>query len=82
MGWNQLVLQSPSHTLFSGVQDRSFVYFVHSYAVPKTDTALATTEYGDIFASAVAHRSFVGVQFHPERSGAVGARILENFLDL
>jgi len=82
MGWNQLCLRDPDHALLRGVGDGSFVYFVHSYAVPADGTALTTTEYGETFASSVGSGNFFGCQFHPERSGAVGARILENFLGL
>lgn len=80
MGWNQLCLLNPEHALLSGVGDNSFVYFVHSYAVPASSIALTTTEYGQTFVSTVGHRNFFGCQFHPERSGAVGTRILQNFL--
>jgi glutamine amidotransferase len=82
MGWNQLSLQRPYHALLRGIDDGSFVYFVHSYAMLETDAALATTEYGQRLAAVVAHKNFFGCQFHPERSGAIGARILENFLDM
>lgn len=82
MGWNQLALCNSDHALLRGVDDGSFVYFVHSYAVQATEDALATTEYGRPFASVVGHRNFFGCQFHPERSGAVGAQILKNFLGL
>jgi len=82
MGWNQLSLRRPDHALLRGIGDGSFVYFVHSYAVPTTDAALATTEYGQTFASVVGFDNFFGCQFHPERSGKVGAQVLRNFLDL
>ena len=82
MGWNQLRFRCPEHPLLRGLDDGSFVYFVHSYAVPATATAVTTTEYGQTFASTVGCRNFFGCQFHPERSGAIGARILKNFLSM
>ena len=82
MGWNQLALRSPQHPLLQGVDDGSFVYFVHSYAAPAADTALATTDYGEAFTSIVGHGNFYGCQFHPERSSKVGGRILQNFMGI
>jgi len=80
MGWNtlRLVKQNP---LFDGVADESYVYFVHSlYPVP-TDKGIvaAETEYGATFTSAVASKNVFGTQFHPEKSGDIGLKILENF---
>jgi glutamine amidotransferase len=80
MGWNtlRLVKQNP---LFDGVADESYVYFVHSlYPVP-TDKAIvaAETEYGTTFTSAIASKNVFGTQFHPEKSGDIGLKILENF---
>jgi glutamine amidotransferase len=80
MGWNtlRLVKQNP---LFECVADESYVYFVHSlYPVP-TDKAIvaAETEYGATFTSAIASKNVFGTQFHPEKSGDVGLKILENF---
>jgi glutamine amidotransferase len=80
MGWNtlRLVKQNP---LFDGVADESYVYFVHSlYPVP-TDKAIvaAETEYGETFTSAIASKNVFGTQFHPEKSGDIGLKILENF---
>jgi len=81
MGWNQLSVDRPEHALLRGIDDGSFVYFVHSYAVRAGDAAVTTTEYGQTFASTVGRGNFFGCQYHPERSGAVGAQILKNFLD-
>jgi glutamine amidotransferase len=58
------------------------VYFTHSYVAPVTDDAIATTEHGEPFAAIVQHGQISGVQFHPEKSGDVGLRILRNFLQL
>jgi glutamine amidotransferase len=82
MGWNQLDLKYPIHSLLHNIDDGSFVYFVHSYAVPANDIALATTDYGENFASVVGYKNFFGCQFHPERSGKTGSQILKNFLGL
>jgi glutamine amidotransferase len=81
MGWNQL---NPLHAdpLFDGIAAGSYVYFVHSYAAPVTADTLATTDYGSTFTAAVKRANFRGVQFHPERSAAVGARLLANFIAL
>lgn len=82
MGWNQLGIRDPGHPLMRGLDEGSFVYFVHSYCVPVTGAALAITDYGQSFASVVGRGNFFGCQFHPERSGATGARFLRNFLGL
>lgn len=81
MGWNALHLRR-DHPLLAGVAEGSFVYFVHSYALPVTDTTVASADYGGEFAAVVARGNFLGTQFHPERSGPVGERLLKNFLDL
>ncbi len=80
MGWNRLALRSPGHPLLRGIEDGSFVYFVHSYAAPVAGLTLASARYGEEFSAMVGHGNFYGCQFHPERSGAVGQRVLENFL--
>ena len=80
MGWNTLRLVK-QNALFDGVDDGSYVYFVHSlYPVP-TDKAIvaAETEYGETFASAIVSKNVFGTQFHPEKSGDLGLKILENF---
>ena len=85
IGWNQ-VRRREAHPLFEAVADDADVYFVHSYAgVPAAgtpDVALAETEHGRPFVSAVARGWTLGVQFHPERSGSDGLRILSNFVRL
>jgi glutamine amidotransferase len=81
MGWNQLRLVAPS-PLFAGVGDGEYFYFVHSYCAPPGPWTLAATDYGGEFSAAVRHGNFHGVQFHPERSAAAGARVLANFLEL
>ncbi len=81
MGWNALHPREP-HPLLAGVGDQAYVYFVHSYALPVCAHTLACADYGGEFAALVARENFHGAQFHPERSGPVGERILKNFLDL
>ena len=85
IGWNQ-VERRREHELFTGIGDGADFYFVHSYAgVPADDaatSALADTSHGGRFVSAVARGRMVGVQFHPERSGPDGLRLLANFVGL
>jgi len=81
MGWNQLHPTSSS-PLLAHIEEGAYVYFVHSYAAPVGPWTLATTDYGGEFSAAVRHGNFFGVQFHPERSARVGARVLANFLEL
>jgi len=81
MGWNRLQRQR-EHRLLEGLADGDWAYFVHSYAVPAGDHALATTEFGGPFAAVIARGNFHGMQFHPERSAKAGARLLKNFLEL
>ena len=85
IGWNQ-VEQTEPHPLFDGIADGADFYFVHSYAALPDASAralvLATTDHGGPFTSALARDSMLGVQFHPERSGDDGLRLLANFVDL
>jgi glutamine amidotransferase len=85
IGWNQ-VERTREHPLFEGIADGADLYFVHSFAgVPADgveDVVLARTEHGRPFVSAVARGRLVGVQFHPERSGDDGLRLLANFVRL
>jgi glutamine amidotransferase len=81
MGWNRLrVLRE--HPLLDGVEPDAQAYFVHSYAVPTGDCTLASAEHGQLLSAVVARGNFFGMQFHPERSATVGARLLHNFLAL
>ena len=81
MGWNRIdaIADSP---LLAGLGRDAFAYFVHSYAAPVTSATVATCDYGGAFAAIVSERNFHGAQCHPERSAAVGARLLSNFLEL
>ena len=81
MGWNQ-VEHDGSHPLFAGIPSGSYFYFVHSYALEVTEATLATCNYGGPFTAVVGKENFFGAQFHPERSGQVGARLIQNFLAL
>ena len=78
MGWNNI--SNLKTDLFKGVEDKSFVYFVHSFYVEAGNKTIAACDYGIKFSAAVNYRNFYAVQFHAEKSGAVGERILENFL--
>ena len=81
IGWNTIEnLQSP---LFAGLKEGDFVYFVHSFYVPDCAAAIARTTYGGVtYASALHRGNFYATQFHPEKSGDVGLRILHNFIHL
>ncbi len=81
MGWNQVERRAESR-LFDGIPDGSWFYFVHSYAAPPGNHCIGDTEHGRRFASVVNKDNFFGVQFHPERSGRHGQRLLKNFLEL
>ncbi|MDR0844037.1 MAG: imidazole glycerol phosphate synthase subunit HisH, partial [Tannerella sp.] len=80
MGWNTLT--DVRSELFAGDLNDRFVYFVHSYYVPVTEDTAATTAYIHPFSSAMHKDNFYATQFHPEKSGAIGERILFNFLNL
>ena len=85
IGWNQ-VERRRSHPLFDGIADGADFYFVHSYAgalaPPAVGAILAETTHGSTFTSAIADGPLLGVQFHPERSGTDGLRLLANFVEL
>lgn len=82
MGWSRLRALRPD-PLLGGIAPQEYFYFVHGYAaVPDPDTTLATVEHGAALAALVRRGNFWGTQFHPERSGPAGARVLRNFLDL
>jgi glutamine amidotransferase len=80
VGWNGLVMPHPS-TVLAGVAQEAQVYFTHSYVAPVTLDTAAVTTYGAPFAAAVERGRIAGVQFHPEKSGDVGLRILRNWLE-
>lgn len=82
VGWNSLGIRKTSSRLLYGVANGSYVYFTHSYRVPLLASTAAECEYGGGFSAAVEQDNLFGVQFHPEKSGAVGLKILENFVRL
>lgn len=81
MGWNEL-RRLRDDPLLDGIADRDYAYFVHSYAADVSEFTLASTEYGAPLSAVVRRANFYGAQFHPERSGRTGARLLANFLRL
>jgi glutamine amidotransferase len=81
VGWNSLTLQQGT-SIVEGVAPGAQVYFTHSYAAPVDGDTVAVTEHGETFAAVVQRGHVAGVQFHPEKSGEVGLRILRNFLEL
>ena len=82
IGWNALEL-SRLHPLFKYLKSGDFVYFVHSYYAANCDkSVIATTEYGSVLTAAVADKNVLGCQFHPEKSGEVGLKILKAFCEI
>lgn len=81
MGWNQFnPLQK--HPLIKGIDNKQFLYYVHGFYAPANEHTLASCKYIRDFAAVVAKDNFMGVQFHPEKSGQVGSLLLQNFLDM
>lgn len=82
MGWNQLTPRSDNHPVLDGLNDGSHVYFVHGFHLLAEQDAhcLATTDYGQAVTAVVGRDNIVGTQFHPEKSQAVGLRLIGNFL--
>lgn len=81
MGWNRVIARAAG-PLLDGIDDGAHFYFVHSYAADPGDHTRAVTDYGRDIAAVVSRGNFHGTQFHPERSGPAGARLLRNFLAL
>lgn len=81
MGWNTLT-QVAKHPIFAGISAGDYFYFVHSFAAPVSEYTIASCEYGSTFSAAIAKGNFIGCQFHPERSSALGSKIIQNFLEL
>lgn len=80
MGWNSV--ENTHSPLFTGISEGSYFYFVHSFAPECNKFTVATTEYGEIFSSALSKINFYGTQFHPEKSGEMGERLLRNFINI
>ena len=81
VGWNELEVVRPSR-LLTGIQDRLFVYFTHSFRAPVVEQTVARCDYGNAFSAVVERDRIFGVQFHPEKSGDVGRQLLQNFCEL
>jgi imidazole glycerol-phosphate synthase subunit HisH len=81
MGWN-VVEQRSSNSLFAGIPEKEYFYFAHSYYAPVDNSTIAVTSEGVPFASVVHSGRFYGVQFHPEKSGTSGLKLLKNFAEL
>jgi imidazole glycerol-phosphate synthase subunit HisH len=81
VGWNSLTCEGSSR-LLRGIPSGAYVYFTHSYSAPVVRATAARCEYGGEFSAAVEQDNLFGVQFHPEKSGAIGLKILGNFCDL
>lgn len=81
IGWNQLRIRCASR-LLQFIPDGSFAYYCHSYYAPVVPEAVAVTEYGEMYATGIEKGNVYAVQFHPEKSGEVGLRVLKNFLEL
>lgn len=79
MGWN--TVEHTDHPLFEGIKQEAYFYFDHSYAMELGDFTIGSTTYGTKFTSALANGNFMGVQFHPEKSGECGSKLLLNFLN-
>ena len=80
MGWNTIT--NLKSNLFRNISDKEYMYLVHSYYVEENENSIATTDYELPYASAIQKDNFYGVQFHPEKSGKLGEKILQNFLNL
>lgn len=83
IGWNSLVFRGEGHPIFKYINDGDYVYFVHSfYAAKCSESVIADTEYGAYLTAAVADGNVCGCQFHPEKSGEVGLKILKAFCEI
>ncbi len=80
MGWNQLQINLAQSPLVAEIKSQSYVYFAHSYHAPVTSATVAAVHYSVPFSAIIQHKNFYGTQFHPERSGKVGEKILWNFV--
>ncbi len=81
VGWNQIEMRGHSR-LLHGVSDGAFFYYTHSFRAPVIEQTVACTQYGGAFSAVIERANIFGVQFHPEKSGAAGLKILENFCAL
>ena len=81
MGWNKVVYRN-EQKLFDGIENESYFYYANSYFVPVNENTIANSFHGDEFSAAIQKNNFYGVQFHPEKSGEAGIRLLKNFIEL
>lgn len=81
MGWNMVDIIKESK-LFNNIDDKTYFYFAHSYYIPKNDSTIATAKHDLEFCSVLEKDNFYGVQFHPEKSGEAGLKLLRNFIEL
>ncbi len=81
VGWNSLDKIRPDSRLLNGISEGAFVYYTHSWRAPVSGDTAAVTSYGGDFTAAVERENVMGVQFHPEKSSAVGLQVLKNFLE-
>lgn len=81
MGWCATSKIS-AHPVLRGIEDGSYFYYLHSYALPVSDTTLATATHSEVFSAIIGQNNFAAVQFHPERSSVVGEQLLRNFVEL
>jgi glutamine amidotransferase len=81
MGWNSLSIKK-EHPMLKNINNGSYVYFVHSYKAPADESTVAASDYGGEFTAVVAEGNVMGTQFHPEKSGDTGLRMLKNFADM
>jgi glutamine amidotransferase len=82
VGWNSLDKIRPNSRLLNGISEGAFVYYTHSWRAPVSDDTAAVTSYGGEFTAVVERENVMGVQFHPEKSSAVGLQVLKNFMEL
>ena len=80
IGWNNIFELKTK--LFQGISDKEFMYFVHGFYVEKSSHSIALADYGLEYSAALQTNNFYAVQFHPEKSGAAGQKIIQNFLDI
>ncbi len=81
VGWNSIEVD-PASRILRGIENGSFVYFTHSYRAPQVKETVAVAEYGEPFSAAVERGNVFGIQFHPEKSGEAGLRVLRNFMEI
>ena len=80
IGWNSI--DTLSSELFKGINNNEYVYFIHSYYAEISENTIAATDYGIKYSSALQKGNFYATQFHPEKSGFIGSKIIENFINL